>query len=397
MAKVISQFFSDLGYPLRNLRWSWGARSGDVIVLRTWDDDYAFKERKLRVLDKVDLTEQRDSFGLDERIVQLKALWEGGLAGYTVIATAKDKHANPREIAAYRDDVVFPLARLELTPNGDIIAIVGDPVPVSALARHAQTNRTAPGQGEFPLDDMQRSGLSTDSYKDKLPAIRAWLIEVCRARGTVTYSDVMNRFALTFYPLRNAMSRLGHDCMNAVEPIITALIVDKDTLLCSPGIFDEFHIDDDALERERCYAYWAPSRSEAEPMPPSVPTPTAPSPTPADEFEKRAARFTKAQVRPEQGPFRDAVFRAFGGRCAISGCMVPEALDAAHLVGRDWRQGHNRASDGILLRRDLHTLYDRGLLRISDAGVVSLSDDARECYGEFDGAVVAFPATAKVA
>jgi hypothetical protein len=91
------------------------------------------------------------------------------------------------------------------------------------------------------------------------------------------------------------------------------------------------------------------------------------------------------------------VFRAFGGRCAISGCTVPEALEAAHLVGRDWRQGHNRASDGILLRRDLHTLYDYGLLRISDAGVVSLGDDAREYYGEFDGVVVAFPATAKTA
>jgi len=115
VAKVISQFFADLRHPLRNLRWSWGARRNDSILLRTWDDEYAFKEKKLRVLDKVDVDDRSDSFGLDERIVHLKALWGGGLAGYTVIATAKDKQAATREIASYRDDVVFPLLRLEQT------------------------------------------------------------------------------------------------------------------------------------------------------------------------------------------------------------------------------------------------------------------------------------------
>lgn len=383
MAKVISQFFVDLGFPLRNIRWSWGARSGDAIMLRTWDDELVFKERKLRVLDLEDADQRSESFGLDERIVQLKALWGGGVAGYTVIATAKDKHARPREIIGFREDVVFALSRLERKSNGDIVAIVGDLVPVSALAHHAQTHRTAPGEGVFPVDDAQRSGLSTDSYKEKIPAIRAWLIEVCKAQGTVTYSDVMNRFALTFYPLRNAMSRLGHDCKGAGEPIITALIVDKETHRCSQGLFDEFHIDDDELERERCYAHWAPAGPAAS---------LRPSPSPAedpaksnDDFEQRAARFAQVQTRPEQGLFREAVFRACSGQCVVSGCAVPEALEAAHLLGRDWREGHNSATDGILLRRDLHNLYDRGLLRISDAGQVSLSGETCDYYGEFHG------------
>ncbi len=43
MAKVISQFFRDLGYPLKNIRWSWGARRENVIVLRTWEDEYSGK------------------------------------------------------------------------------------------------------------------------------------------------------------------------------------------------------------------------------------------------------------------------------------------------------------------------------------------------------------------
>lgn len=385
MKKAISQFFVDLGFPLRNIRWSWGARSGDAVLLRTWDDEYTFKERKLRVLDMADTNGPSESFGLDERVVQLKALWSGGVAGYTVIATAKDKDTNPREIVAYREDAVFALSELGMNPNGDIVAFVGDLVPISDLAQHAQTHRTAPGVGVFPVDDAQRSGLSTSTYKEKIPAIRAWLIEVSCTRGTVNYSDVMNRFALTFYPLRNAMSRLGHDCKNAGEPIITALIVDKETHRCSPGIFDEFDIDDDELERERCYAHWAldgagevPARVLAGPA-------TLINATASDDLEQRAARFTQVQTRPEQGPFRDAVFRACGGRCAISGCAVPEALEAAHLLGHDWRQGRNSATDGILLRRDLHTLYDRGLLLISGAGRVEFSAEAMAYYGEFNG------------
>jgi hypothetical protein len=197
----------------------------------------------------------------------------------------------------------------------------------------------------------------------------------------------MNRFALTFYPLRNAMSCLGRDCKDVGEPIITALIVDKETHRCSQGLFDEFQIDDDELERERCYAHWAP-RGEGEPPAPT-PAASAEGPAgPADDLEQRAARFAQVQTRPDQGAFRDAVFRAFGGRCVVSGCPVPEALEAAHLLGRDWRQGHNSATDGILLRRDLHNLYDRGLLRIDDGGRVALMGDALAYYVEFNDAVV---------
>jgi hypothetical protein len=210
----------------------------------------------------------------------------------------------------------------------------------------------------------------------------------------------MNKFALTFYPLRSAMSGLGRDCVKAGEPIITALIVDKDTLRCSPGFFDEFHVDDDALERERCYAYWTSQPADAEPQtqmapgtaaPPAGGPAEAPTSGPDDDFAQRMARFSLVQVRPEQPAFRAAVFRAYGGRCAISGCAVPEALEAAHLFGRDWKDGHNSAADGILLRRDLHTLYDRGLLRILEDSRVALSEGLEEFYGEFEGAGVASP------
>ena len=387
MTKAISQFFVDLGFPLRNIRWSWGARNGDSLLLRAWDDEYTHKERRLIVLDRPELYRPSESFGLDERIVQLNALWSGAIAGYVVIATVRDKEIRPREIAGYRDDAVFSLTRVQLQADGTIVAFVGDRVSISNLTDHAKTHRTLAGEGPFPISDAQRSGLSTDSYKEKIPAIRSWLVEICGVRGTATYAEVMNQFALTFYPLRNAMSRLGHDCKDSGEPIITALIVDKETRRCSQGLFDEFDIDNDELERERCYAYWTTQHNAAADG--SASHDSVPASAQAnDDLEGRAARFAQVQTRPEQKSFRDAVFRDCAGRCIVSGCAVPEALEAAHLLGRDWRQGQNSATDGILLRRDLHTLYDRGLLSISDTGLVALSVDTYGYYNEFHGKTV---------
>ncbi|WP_255284189.1 HNH endonuclease [Hydrogenophaga pseudoflava] len=108
----------------------------------------------------------------------------------------------------------------------------------------------------------------------------------------------------------------------------------------------------------------------------------------SSSFEERVARFAQVEVRPQQQAFRDAVFRACGGRCVVSGCEVPEALEAAHIFGRDWRKGENSAEDGILLRRDLHALYDRGLLTIQESGAVELDPKVRPHYKVFDGVFI---------
>lgn len=35
MANAINQFIADRGFPRRNIRWSCGERSGDIVLLRT--------------------------------------------------------------------------------------------------------------------------------------------------------------------------------------------------------------------------------------------------------------------------------------------------------------------------------------------------------------------------
>lgn len=385
--KPITQFFLDLGLPLKNARWSWGAQAGNTILLRTWADEFSSREKRVTVLREPAGYQDRESYGLDERIRHLRTLWGGGVAGYSVIATAKATDVPKREIKEYRDDKLFVIDRLESRADGAIVAVLGGLIAVGALAEHQGQHLTAAGAGPFPVDVLE-TGISTDSYKAKLPAIREWLIEVARRESYVTYAEVMDRFGLIFFVLRTAMSKLGHLSAENGEPILTALIVDKETLRCSDGLADEFGVVDDQAERWRLYAYWAVPKS-ANPEP-SLPAPV-PEPAP-NSLEERAKRFALVEVRTQQAAFRRAVFMACGGRCVVSGCDVPEALDAAHLEGRSWRKGDNTAADGVLLRRDLHALYDMGLLTFLGAGVVQLHREARDHYVAYEGVMASTPA-----
>ena len=91
----------------------------------------------------------------------------------------------------------------------------------------------------------------------------------------------------------------------------------------------------------------------------------------------------EAAERPEQRRFRERLLRVYGGRCAVTGCDVPDLLDAAHL--RPWRLG----DEGVLLRTDLHRMLDRGLAEIRD-GRFCLARPLRG-YEQYDGAKLRKP------
>jgi len=212
------------------------------------------------------------------------------------------------------------------------------------------------------------------SYKAKLPAMRDWLIAVAQHKGIVTYGQMMEVFDVDRFSLRHAMDFMGHQATNQHEPIITALIVNTKTRRCSAGLAKEFEVYDDEQERQRLYEFWSALEEESD-KPLVIPP----------DLESRADRFVIVEVRPDQAAFRRRVYFACEGRCVISGCDVHTALDAAHRHGRSWRLGHNSASDGFLLRKDLHALYDSKLLWITDEGNVGLDLSVLEHYKQFDG------------
>jgi putative restriction endonuclease len=71
-------------------------------------------------------------------------------------------------------------------------------------------------------------------------------------------------------------------------------------------------------------------------------------------------------IRPRlgQGLFGLAVRDAYDGACAVTHEHSAPVLEAAHIKPYA-KGGEHRVSNGILLRRDLHSLYDRGYVTVT--------------------------------
>ena len=65
-----------------------------------------------------------------------------------------------------------------------------------------------------------------------------------------------------------------------------------------------------------------------------------------------------------QGSFQAAIIDAYARRCAVTGERVLPVLEAAHIKPYG-DGGEHRIDNGLLLRRDLHVLFDRGYLTVS--------------------------------
>jgi hypothetical protein len=84
----------------------------------------------------------------------------------------------------------------------------------------------------------------------------------------------------------------------------------------------------------------------------------------ADSVEDARRRTMRLLVeRRGQPQFRAALMDAYDRRCAVTGCSVEQALEAAHIVGYQGTRT-NHVTNGLLLRADIHTLFDAGLMTI---------------------------------
>lgn len=79
-----------------------------------------------------------------------------------------------------------------------------------------------------------------------------------------------------------------------------------------------------------------------------------------DELEKIQVQINK---RKNQSKFRLNILKLYKQKCAISNTDVEDVLDAAHIISHS-KSGINKSDNGILLRSDLHILFDRNLILI---------------------------------
>lgn len=111
---------------------------------------------------------------------------------------------------------------------------------------------------------------------------------------------------------------------------------------------------------------------------------------PAELAEEQLPMFGEpVLVRPRlgQGSFRVLITDTYQRRCAVTQERALPVLEAAHIrpVGEG---GLHRIDNGLLLRSDLHRLFDRGYVTVTPDGRVRVS---RRLKDEFDNGEIYYP------
>lgn len=110
---------------------------------------------------------------------------------------------------------------------------------------------------------------------------------------------------------------------------------------------------------------------------------------PGQDLRKFARRLIA--IRRGQSAFRDALVDAYDGRCAVTGSRVLAILEAAH-IDRYFGDHTNRADNGLLLRADIHTLFDLQRIAVSASGTIEVAPSLKTTeYGAFAGEALRVP------
>lgn len=111
---------------------------------------------------------------------------------------------------------------------------------------------------------------------------------------------------------------------------------------------------------------------------------------PTKKEEERERVWVERLSRKRQAKFRERLIDLYG-RCPLSGCTTLRALEAAH-VDPITNNGIDADNNGILLRADLHKLFDADLLAINPAdGRVHIAPSCKADYGRFARGLVFVP------
>ncbi len=105
--------------------------------------------------------------------------------------------------------------------------------------------------------------------------------------------------------------------------------------------------------------------------------------------EKRPRYGKPVQITPRlgQGTFRVVVMESYGRACAVSSEHSLPALEAAHI--RPYKEGgEHRIGNGILLRSDIHRLFDKGYMTITPDHRIEVS---RRLKDDFDNGKSYYP------
>ncbi len=124
----------------------------------------------------------------------------------------------------------------------------------------------------------------------------------------------------------------------------------------------------------------------------------APDPDPFDPKSIKDGRekvLAEVKRRRGQPKFRNDLIKAYNGRCAVTGCTTASVLEAAHIhpyLGPET----NDVRNGLLLRADIHTLFDLGLIAIDANNRLTVAKSLADSdYDALHGETLSMPSDPK--
>jgi hypothetical protein len=180
---------------------------------------------------------------------------------------------------------------------------------------------------------------------------------------TGVYNKVLN-----FRALDPRDEREGLNATADIDKVVWNEFFDADAkVLRSDALDDEFRAAWGSGSSSRCSGMY-PEGGEA----------------PNDDLAQ--LRMCARAERRGQPAFRRNLLAAYEGRCCLSGWAPEEVLEAAHIEDHA-KTGLNSLGNGLLLRSDLHALFDEGLLQVDPERLVAVLDPSLQTtpYWEFEG------------
>ena len=113
---------------------------------------------------------------------------------------------------------------------------------------------------------------------------------------------------------------------------------------------------------------------------------------PTDIKDARERIAATIVARRGQDQFRKRLLALYQRRCAITGTAAEEVLEAAHIIPYQGTKT-NHPSNGLLLRADIHTLFDLGLVAVDTRSMTILVSSRLQPteYSQYAGRLLALP------
>lgn len=199
-------------------------------------------------------------------------------------------------------------------------------------------------------------------------ARRAWpvLVERASERSTITYGELGRTIGVHHRAIRFVLGVIQDYCLEERLPPLTIIVVNAsgkpgngfiayDLMYFQDGLGEVYDFDWSSVENPFGFSQYGHSYESL-------------VRTLSDDPDSSEDVYTRVKSRGiKQILFREALLKAYGGRCAFTGISMPESIQACHIV--PWAQAGSAerldVRNGILLNALHHRLFDAGYFTLT--------------------------------